>query len=262
MTTSLADRLQIDPVDDDVWCSHEPTDPEHVFGGLLVAQALRAGQLTVDPDRDAHSLHASFVTAGAGGQPIRYEVERTRDGVSFSTRRVVARQDHGVVMVLTADFHHEEPGLDYAAPPAAGVPDPDELGADRRQSRVFESRTVPDTEDGDVRFHTRRAWFRSRTPLPDDPHLHLQALAYLSDHGPARAARAPHSALPRSSFGRALSLDHSVWFHRPVSLDDWVLYELVPVATGRGRGLSFGTLRTRDRVLVATVAQEVLLRTA
>ena len=104
--------------------------------------------------------------------------------------------------------------------------------------------------------HGRRSWFRPRSPLPDDPQLHLQALVYLSDHGPSRAAKAPHAGRPRDSIARTVSLDHSVWLHRPVDVNGWLLFELAPVATGRGRGLSIGTVRTRDRVLVATVAQE------
>jgi acyl-CoA thioesterase-2 len=97
-------------------------------------------------------------------------------------------------------------------------------------------------------------------PVPPDPLLHLQTLAYLSDHGPTRAAREPHSHLADDARRMSVSLDHSVWFHRPVDVNQWLLSELVPVATGRGRGLSLGTLRTVDGTLVATVAQEVLLR--
>ena len=264
---TLADRLAIDPVSADVFSSTHPPDPQHVFGGLLVAQALRSAQFTVPADRDAHSLHASFVRAGTGGERVRYEVERTRDGTSFCTRRVVARQSpdghgdsDGVVMVLTADFHRDEPGLEFETPATEGIADPDDLLASRVQSRVFESRDVPRLLGPAGMPHGRRSWFRPRSPLPDDPQLHLQALVYLSDHGPSRAAKAPHRDRPSASIARTLSLDHSVWLHRPVDVNEWLLYELVPVATGRGRGLSIGTIRTRDRVLVATVAQEVLLR--
>lgn len=266
---TLADRLAVDPASgpaSGVFVSRQPPDPQHVFGGLLVAQALRSAQMTVPDGRDAHSLHASFVRAGAGGQVIHYEVESTRDGASFSTRRVVARQATGgdrsddVVMVLTADFHRHEAGLEYETPATEGIPDPDELPLSRVQSRVFESRSVPPSSGTSGLPHGTRSWFRPRVPLPDDPHLHQHALVYLSDHGPSRAAKAPHAARPRDSFARTVSLDHSVWLHRPVDVNGWLLFELAPVATGRGRGLSIGTVRTRDRVLVATVAQEVLLR--
>ena len=271
---TLADRLAIDRLDGSgeadtvAFVSRHPPDPHHVFGGLLVAQALRSAQFTVPEGRDAHSLHASFVRAGIGGQPIRYEVETTRDGASFCTRRVVARQtavgqpasDDDVVMVLTADFHIDEPGLEYEVPAAAGIADPDDLPPSRRQSRVFESRYVPSVTGPAGMPHVWRSWFRPRVPLADDHQLHLQALVYLSDHGPSRAAKAPHMGRPRDSIARTVSLDHSVWLHRPVDVNGWLLFELAPVATGRGRGLSIGTVRTRDRVLVATVAQEVLLR--
>jgi acyl-CoA thioesterase II len=109
--------------------------------------------------------------------------------------------------------------------------------------------------------HARRSWFHPTAPIPGDPDLHLQALAYVSDHGPTRAAREPHAGLADDARRMSVSLDHSVWFHRPVDVNGWLLSELVPVATGRGRGLSLGTIRTVDGTLVATVAQEVLLRT-
>jgi acyl-CoA thioesterase-2 len=257
---TLVDRLTIDRDDasPDVFVSRDPADEQHVFGGLLVGQALRAAQLTAASHHAAHSVHASFVEAGIGGTHIRYEVERTRDGSSFSTRRVVARQERGVVMVMTAAFHHDEPGLDYEVPATPDVPGPDSLTPGRMQSRVFESRDVPVVAGGPA--HARRSWYRARSPLPEDPHLHLQALAYLSDHGPSRAAREPHRGLPRDAIERTLSLDHSLWFHRPVDVNQWLLVELLPVATGRGRGLSVGTIRSVDGTLVASLAQEILLR--
>jgi acyl-CoA thioesterase-2 len=210
----------------------------------------------VTVDRPPCSLHASFVSAGAGGEQIRYEVERTRDGSSFSTRRVVARQDHGVVLVLTADFHEEEPGVDYAMVPAP-QPGPDGLAAGRYDSTMFESRDVPPTGEAP---HARVAWFRAREALPDDDALHQQALAMLTDLGPTRAAREPHAHLADDARRQSVSLDHSLWFHRPARVDRWLRSELVPVSTGRGRGLAIGTVRDGSGTLVATFAQEVLLR--
>jgi acyl-CoA thioesterase-2 len=264
----MADRLALVPLaesspapvpgspTDDVFVSREPCERGHVFGGLVVAQAARAAQLTVTGDRPMHSLHASFLVAGHGGEHLRHEVERTRDGTSFATRRVVVRQSAGPVLVLTADFHHDEPGVDYEIPAGEPAPPPDDLPVGRYASRWFDSRDVPVSAGS----HARRAWFRPTAPVPADPLLHLQVLAYLSDHGPTRAARQPHAALDDDRRRMSVSLDHSVWFHRPVDVDQWLLSELVPVATGRGRGLSIGTIRTMDATLVATVAQEVLLR--
>ena len=254
----MRERLALDETSTDVFESHEPTDERHVFGGLLIGQALRAAQLTVDGGRPVHSLHASFVVAGVGGERVRYEVERTRDGGSFTTRRVVARQSRGVVLVMTADFHDDEPGVDYERPRAGDVPGPAGLEPGRYDNPWFESRDVP--VDADDPLHARRAWYRPRVPVPDDPLLHLQALAYMSDHGPTRAARQPHAGLDDDARRMSVSLDHSVWFHRPVDVNGWLLSELIPVATGRGRGLAVGTIRTEDGTLLATVAQEVLLR--
>lgn len=255
---TMADRLALLPVDDgpDVFTSREICERGHVFGGLLIAQAARAAQLTVPDGRPIHSLHASFLVAGRGGEHLHHTVERTRDGGSFSTRRVVVTQSRGPALVLTADFHDDEPGLEYELP-ATPAPSPDELPTGRYTSRWFDSRDVPVAEGS----HARRAWFRPTAPVPDDPMLHLQAVAYLSDHGPTRAARQPHASLDADANRMSVSLDHSVWFHRPVDVNQWLLSELVPVATGRGRGLSLGTIRTSDGALVATVAQEVLLRT-
>jgi acyl-CoA thioesterase-2 len=259
VTSAILTRLALDEVAADTYQTHETPAPGHVFGGLLIAQSLRAAQLTVGDDKPAHSLHLSFAVAGSGGEDIRYEVERTRDGASFATRRVVARQSRGVVAVLTADFHGDEPGVEYQTPPTPGVPGPDGLASGRYDNTYIESRDVPVTAD-DALAHTRRAWFRPTAPVPPDPLVHLQTLAYLSDFGMTRAAREPHAHLADDARRMSVSLDHSVWFHRPVDVNQWLLSELVPVATGRGRGLSLGTLRTGDGTLVATVAQEVLLR--
>lgn len=260
----MADRLAIDRLDtegsDDCFTSRRVPNPRHVFGGLLIGQSLRAAALTVAPDRTAHALHASFVAAGRGGEPIHYAVERTRDGASFTTRRVVATQRHGAVLVMTADFQRDEVGVEYEAPASPGVPGPEGLPPGRYQTSWFESRDVPIDAVGDVIPHTRRSWFRAAAPVPDDPALHLQSVAYLTDHGPTRAARAPHAELEEPARRQSVSLDHSVWFHRPVDVNGWLVIELVPVATGGGRGLSLGTVRTGAGQLIATVAQQVLLR--
>src|SRR3954447_2027448 len=122
---SMSDRLALEDEGGDVFVSRHPVDVEHVFGGLLIGQALRAAALTVPPGRPAHALHASFVVAGTGGEPVRYAVERTRGGGSFSPRRVVARQERGIVLVLTADFHGDERGVEYEVPATPGVPGPE-----------------------------------------------------------------------------------------------------------------------------------------
>lgn len=260
-TASLADRLALVPDGADRFVSALAPDGPHVFGGLLLGQALRAAALTVAGPQPARSLHASFLVAGTGGEPLVHEVERTRDGASFATRRVVVRQARGTVLVLTADFHREEDGVAYERDPAPGVPGPEGLAPGRYDNPYVESRDVPVEAAPAEPAHARRAWFRVSEPMGDDPALHQHAVAYLSDHGPTRAAREPHAHLADDARRQSVSLDHSVWFHRPVDPHDWLLSELVPVATARGRGLAIGTLRTLDGTLVATVAQEVLLRT-
>lgn len=230
-----------------------------VFGGMLVAQALRAAQRTVGTDRRPHSMHASFVGSADGRQPVRYEVERTRDGRSFSTRRVAARQGDGIMFVSTVSFHVDEDGPRYELPAPLDVPSPDACPLGRYASPFFDSRDVPTDVTGAV-SRRRLAWFRARAPLSDDLGVHEQGLAYLSDHGPTRAIRQPHADHPGVEDRMSVSLNHAVWFHRPARVDDWLLSELSPMATGAGRGLAVGSIRTADGIVVATVAQEALLR--
>jgi acyl-CoA thioesterase II len=255
---SLEEQLTLEAPGGDTF-TWRGTSERRVFGGMLVAHALAAASATVDEGRRPQSLHASFIGSTDGRLPIRYDVERTRDGGSFTTRRVAARQQEGAAaFILTASFHAPEDGPEFEPPPPHGVPPPDGLGEGRYAGPWFDSRDVP--VDDAFGEHTRLAWFRARKPLPDDPLLHVLALAYLSDHGPTRAVRQPHADHPAVEQRMSVSLDHSVWFHRPARVDTWLLSELRPLATGAGRGLALGSLRTADGTLVATVVQEALLR--
>lgn len=256
----MAERLALDEAGPDELVSRDPADARHVYGGWLIAQALRAANATVQPDRHAIALHASFVVAGTPEERVRYRVERTRDGASFTTRRVTAAQDAGTVLVLTADFQRDEPGAEYELPVVPGIPGPDGLATGRYDNPLLESRDVPVGAVAGGLPHTRRAWFRVRTPLPDEADLHLQTVAYLSDFGATRAVREPHAHLADDASRISVSLDHSVWFHRPVDASGWLLSEMTPIASGHGRGLAIGSVRTRDGHLVATIAQEALLR--
>ena len=257
---TMAERLALEPTGTDELTSRDPADARHVFGGWLIAQALRAATTTVEPDRHAIALHASFVVAGTPEEHVRYEVERTRDGASFTTRRVTASQGAGAVLVLTADFQRDEPGADYELPVTPGVPAPDGLATGRYDNPLLESRDVPVDAVAGGLPHTRRAWFKVRRPLPDEPDLHLQTVAYLSDFGATRAVREPHGHLADDARRISVSLDHSIWFHRPVDASGWLLSEMTPIASGHGRGLAIGSVRTADGGLVATIAQEALLR--
>lgn len=236
-----------------------PDGQRRIFGGMLVAQALAAAQSTIAQGWSPHSVHGSFLGSGDGRRPVGYEVEATRDGTSFSTRRVVARQEEAVLFTMSASFHQDEPGERYEVPSPLRAPHPDELPVGRYTSAFFESRDVPSSTPG-LLPHARAAWFRLREPLPDDLAVHQQALVYLSDHGPTRAVRQPHLDHAGVEQRMSVSLDHSVWLHQPLRLDGWVLSELAPIATGRGRGLAVGTVRNAEGALLATIAQEALLR--
>jgi acyl-CoA thioesterase-2 len=257
---TMVERLALEPAGTDELVSRDPADAHHVFGGWLIAQALRAATTTVHPDRHAIALHASFVVAGTPREHVRYQVERTRDGASFTTRRVTASQAAGTVLVITADFQRDEPGADYELPAVPGIPGPEGLPTGRYDNPLLESRDVPVDAVAGGPAHTRRAWFRARAPLTEEAGLHPQTVAYLSDFGATRAVREPHAHLADDARRISVSLDHSVWFHRPVDASGWLLSEMTPVASGHGRGLAIGSVRTEDRRLVATIAQEVLLR--
>ncbi len=260
----MADRLRLYPVATDAYRRPGHPTERHLFGGLLLGQSLRAAADTVEPRRPAHSIHGHFLAAGDGRQEVVYEVERTRDGSSFSSRRVTARQGTSVLFVATASFHVPEPGAGYEMPQPPLSPDPETLPLGRYDSPWFESRDVP-AQGGEADRpggppHSRRAWFRARAPLPDDAALHAQSIVYLTDHGATRAVRQPHADHPRIEDRMSVTLNHAVWLHAPARPDEWLLSEFHPVATGSGRGLAAGTIWTRDGRLVATVTQEALLR--
>lgn len=232
----------------------------NLFGGLLVAQALGAAAATLDEPRPARVIQASFLRAGRAGEHLWHEVERTRDGASFATRRVVVGQGDRRLLAATVEFHRVEPGDAYAPPAPPGVAGPEGLAPGRYDGPFVESRDVPAAAGSAAPRHARQAWFRVIEPLGPDPLLHQLAVAYLSDHGPTRAAREPHPHLADDTRRHSVSLDHTVWFHEPVDATAWLLSEMVPAATGAGRGLTLGSIFTRSGRLAATVAQAVLLR--
>jgi len=215
-----------------------------------------------------HSMHGYFLLPGRPGEPIVYAVERLRDGRSFTTRAVEAWQGDDVIFNLAASFHREEEGADYQRPRATDVPEPDD--ADPRlifippefQDRLpFELRELGATEpDADgYRRSTRRAWMRIRGELPDDPTLHACMLTWLSDMGAVLAAMVvPPGKVPEGMMGA--SLDHALWFHRPMRADEWFLYDAHAVSNSGARGLMRGTLHNQAGVLGVSIAQEALLR--
>jgi acyl-CoA thioesterase-2 len=237
-----------------------------LYGGQVVAQALRAATMSTDPRYLPQSLHSYFVRMGDQCTPIDLDVERTRDGRSFATRRVVARQSQEVVLVLEASFHVDEPGASYQRPRADDVPEPDDDSFPwlptlaGYHGEMFEMRSFapePPDQNG-VYLSGRRFWIRSRDAITSDPAVHAAVLAYVSDLGATRAAHVPINV----PFGTGMhtSLDHSIWFHRPAHVDDWLLFDFRPIANARGRGLVRASVHARHGDHIATVAQEVLIR--
>jgi len=237
-----------------------------LFGGQIVAQALRAATATVDEALPVHSLRAYFIRRGDNREPIRFEVDRIRNGRSFATRRVVARQPNGAILNLEASFQMPEDTNDIQSVQVdPAIPGPDELVNDS-WSESFERRIVPPEHlrDGVRTGHGRAAiWMKVSNPLGDDQLLHRCWLAYLSDEVPTDAVRAGN---PEGSASDAqnfyASLDHSIWFHRPVQADEWHLYDFTCHNFTGARGLAIGHVFRSDGTHVATVAQEVLMRTA
>jgi acyl-CoA thioesterase II len=256
------------------------TPLQRIFGGQVAAQALAAANATVPADRHVHSLHSYFLRPGDPKEEIRYVVERIRDGRSFTTRRVLAHQTRNgedvAIFALTADFTAGERAVVEHSLPMPEVPGPESLpglaevlaahpdrdaGA-RALNRAVESRYLRDPYDPEPRTPPDtafRAWFRVAGKLPDDDHVHAAALTFVSDLTLLSAGLTRIGGGWGGSVVGA-SLDHAVWFHRPVRADEWFLYETDSPAAASGRALCFGQIWAGDGTHVATVAQEGLIR--
>ena len=240
-------------------------DDGRVFGGQVCSQALRAAQLTVGGDHRIHSLHAYFLRPGRPGIPILYQVTRIRDGRSFTTRDVVAIQNGEAIFDLSASFQTPEAGPEYQLPRATNVPDPDSLPRSkwgRRHGGPIDIREFepPPLSPEDSQTSTRRMWLRTLGDLPDDATIHACVLAYASDMGPVGASRRPYRLMGEMGEVMTASLDHAMWFHRPIRADQWLMYDLEAVSTSGARGLARGTIHTADGSLGVSIAQEALLR--
>ena len=228
-------------------------DGGFLYGGQVAAQALRAAAHTVPANRLPHSLHCYFVRAGNPGRPTEYRVERDRDGRSFSSRRVVATQDGRLIFTLSCSFAEPLTGLEQEVDP---VPDaePPQLSRPAELTHLFSLEGALPTQPFPDGAWPTRVWARSTEALPDDPLLHACVLTYLSDLFTGTAGLDGVADL------RTTSLDHAVWFHRAVRLDDWVLMDLVPHQSAASRGWYTGTVRDASGQLVASLAQEILFR--
>ena len=250
-----------------------------LFGGQVLAQALVAAGRTVEEGRTAHSLHGYFMLAGDLDIPVVYQVDRIRDGRSFTTRRVLAIQEGREIFTMTCSFHVAEQGIEHAAP-MPDVPLPEELPRELDLVRAMAER-IPEpvreiyTQDRPIDFRTvapvdpfapevrpaaKHTWFRADGRLPDDAILHQAVLAYASDYGLLGTALLPHGLSFMMRRVQAASLDHAVWFHRPFRVDEWLLYAMDAPAAAGARAFTRGSLFTRDGALVASTAQEGLIR--
>jgi acyl-CoA thioesterase-2 len=267
--TRLLEILDLERLDRDLFrAGASPQVPgRRLFGGQVAAQALRAATFTVQEGHHPHSLHAYFLRPGDSERPVLLHVDRIRDGRSFTTRRVVAVQEGEAIFHLGASFQRDEEGAEYAEPGPVGVPDPESDHpwspspfSEYESRSPFEMRElkVAGPDERGVYESTRRIWIRTRGPLPDGRALHCCVATFVSDMGVVYAAAAPIGG----PFGAvtAASLDHAVWFHRPLRLDEWTLFDVHPISNARSRGLVRGSLRSRDGALGATISQESLIR--
>ncbi|GAA2083714.1 acyl-CoA thioesterase [Actinomadura alba] len=260
--SSFQKALELEQLDSDLFEALFPgVGRGRTFGGQVAAQSLRAAGLTVGRSRNVHSLHSYFIRPGRPEEPLRFEVARTRDGRTFSTRSVTAVQEGKPIFEMIASFHDPEPGEDWQAVAPLSVPPPEDLRPVRLSrlfgdGQAFEIRPVvtPDPEGFPI---SHPFWVRVPVPVDIEPDLHACLLTYLSDIAVVRAARSPESDV---SYGLRVSLDHSIWFHRQARVDQWLLYTMSPVAHIGVRGLAQGSMRDVEGTLVASVAQEVLLR--
>jgi len=276
----LLDLLDLEPLEVNIYRGrNRDIGTGRVFGGQVLAQALVAARRTVDAPREAHSLHGYFILPGDLTAPIVYFVDRLRDGSSFSTRQVTAIQHGRAIFSLSASFQIAEKGFEHQAP-MPNVPAPETLVnelelirgmADRipesvrqvlTQDRPIDFRPVSpiDPYQPEKREPVRHLWLRAIDRLPDDPLVHQAVLAYASDSGLLGTALLPHGVGPRSASLQIATLDHAFWAHRPFRADDWLLYSMDSPAAAGARGFTRGTIYTREGQLVASVAQEGLLR--
>ncbi|WP_226533242.1 acyl-CoA thioesterase [Microbacterium paraoxydans] len=270
------DATQARTTEDIFTGSSHPMPSGRIYGGQVLAQALLAAERTLPEDRAVHSMHGYFLRPGDASQGITIAVDRIHDGRSFSTRRTQAYQNGVPIFSMIASFQDGDPGVEHAEPMPDGIPSPEELMPDEERvhglpegtTRMLSERAAdirhvdsPLYLPSDDRHVARQAvWMRLRAPLPDDQRLHRAALAYLSDMTIQESILRAHGVYWALPGLKVASLDHAMWWHRPARVDDWLLYvQESPNARG-GRGLATGRIYTREGALVASVAQEIMIR--
>jgi len=276
----LVELLDLETIDTNLFRGIQPdTMLQRVFGGQVAAQSLVAGARTVEPPLSAHSLHSYFLRPGDTTVPIVYDVERMRDGRSFSTRRVVARQHGRSIYFMTISFQRPEDGFDHQDRMPTVPPPEESLSVGevvRRRSperaeqwltewAALELRAIGDSRPGgelssEDRPAQSRLWIKVGGRLDDVELTHKAAFTYASDLTLLGSALVPHDLLVTSPEVQSASLDHTIWFHRPFRADEWLLYDQTSPSASGARGLALGRVFTQDGRLVATVAQEGLIR--
>ncbi len=277
---NLLSILDLERLEQDLFRGNSPKRGwQRVFGGQVIAQALIAAQRTIAEDRFVHSLHGYFMRPGDPAVPIIYEVDRIRDGSSFNTRRVVAIQHGKAIFSLSASFQVDEPGFDHQidmpdiAPPESLIGEADLKerflkNAPENVRRYWESERPIEMRPVSLEHYMSRekldpvqnVWVRANGTVPADRGIQAAILAYLSDMTLLETALFAHGMSVFSKKIQAASLDHSMWFHRPHAMDDWMLYAQDSPSASGARGLTRGGLYARDGMLIASVAQEGLIR--
>lgn len=272
--SKIVDYVQLERIEDNIFRgeSRDLGTPQ-VYGGQVLGQAIQAAQLTVE-GRPVHSVHCYFLRRGDFNAPIIYEVDRSRDGASFTARRVVAIQHGRPIFTMSASFQAPEEGLDHGMllemPPlpkegehrAPPMPIIGQRNMHRPHSefQIYEVASQDQTDPMSFQW-----WVKTRHALPDNQDTHRSVLAYISDFGLLTASLLPHGITTEESYDTTpnfifASIDHAIWFHRPFRVDEWLLYYIRPVSSSGARGLSIGSLYDPQGTLVATTIQEGLAR--
>jgi acyl-CoA thioesterase-2 len=273
----LVDLLDLEAIEVNIFRGHSTDEKrQRVFGGQVAGQALIAAARTVDESRPVHSLHAYFLRPGDPSRPILYQVDRLRDGRSFTTRRVVAIQHGEAIFNLQASFHGYETGPDHQLQMPKGVPPPESLPGWHERLAPYREQ-LGDLFDRprpiDLRYagpdpmsrkgtsaSGQQVWLRADGTLPDDPMLHACIVTYASDMTLLDTAVMPFGLAWDSPGVKMASLDHAMWFHRPFRADEWLLYDQRALSVSSARGLAGGAIFTADGALAVSVVQEGLIR--
>ncbi|MES2170439.1 MAG: acyl-CoA thioesterase II [Actinomycetota bacterium] len=244
-----------------------PMPGDRIFGGQVLGQALVAAQRTIE-GRVIHSMHGYFLRPGDTSKPITFSVDRIHDGRSFATRRSQAYQDGLPIFSMIASFQIDDEGLEHQITMPADLPDPESISDTGSmpvgglptpwEVRYIDSPVFSSVDDD--RKPAQQLWIRTAGAMPDDPALHQGVLAYLSDYGILEPILRRHGVPWQHPGLKIASLDHAMWFHRPVRVDEWMLYDIESPNATAGRGLSFGRFFSRDGTLIASVAQEGTIR--